>query len=118
MKTHFSEETRQYWLDTVLGWAEARLMPPQYDEFKIALTAPSKREWALIETVAKIAKVAAEYGQVCANFGDHMDECDECDGILIFCAVGSSLREQAELARHQLYATALAATPAAGVTDE
>ena len=27
-----TETTRQYWLDTVLGWAEDRLMPPQFDE--------------------------------------------------------------------------------------
>jgi len=32
-----SESTRQYWLDTVLGWAEDRLAPPQFDECKRAL---------------------------------------------------------------------------------
>lgn len=32
-----SEQTRQYWIDTVLGWAQDRLMPPQYDECVRAL---------------------------------------------------------------------------------
>ena len=27
-----SDNTRRYWVDVLRGWAEARLMPPQYDE--------------------------------------------------------------------------------------
>lgn len=32
-----SEATRLYWVDTVLSWAEERLMPPQYDECRRAI---------------------------------------------------------------------------------
>lgn len=32
-----TEATRRYWLETVLAWAEVRLMPPQFDECKLAL---------------------------------------------------------------------------------
>lgn len=38
--TKITAATRQYWLDTVLGWAEDRLMPPQFVECQAALTAP------------------------------------------------------------------------------
>jgi hypothetical protein len=33
-----SDMTRQYWIETVLGWAEDRLLPPQFYECKEALT--------------------------------------------------------------------------------
>lgn len=38
MANTISEQTREYWLQTVLGWAEDRLPPPQFDECKRALT--------------------------------------------------------------------------------
>jgi hypothetical protein len=37
MDNTVSEMTRQYWIDTLLGWAERRLAPPQFDECKRAL---------------------------------------------------------------------------------
>ena len=32
-----SQSTRQFWRNTAIEWAEARLMPPQLDQFKAAL---------------------------------------------------------------------------------
>ena len=32
-----SAMTREYWIETVLAWAEVRLAPPQFDECKRAL---------------------------------------------------------------------------------
>lgn len=74
--TAISDQTRQYWLDTVLGWAEDRLMPPQFEECKRALeqvvsspTAPGKCEmltWvfnALVGVIDNFNDLQAEPGE-------------------------------------------------------
>ena len=70
-----SEATRLYWVDTVLGWAEERLMPPQYDECRRAIgltaieasyaagVAAEQARWvALIE--AEIARYVQQEGRL------------------------------------------------------
>lgn len=51
-------QTRQYWLDTVLGWAEARLMPPQYEECRRALDGDA--EYGLMAQLAIVNGEASE----------------------------------------------------------
>ena len=37
MTNSITETTRDYWLQVLLGWAEDRLMPPQFEECKRVL---------------------------------------------------------------------------------
>ena len=49
--TPLSEQTCEYWIDTLMGWAEARLAPPQLDE--------CKRAWVQVVETAHAAGAAA-----------------------------------------------------------
>lgn len=72
-----SDATRQYWLDTVLGWAEDRLMPPQYDECKAALTQAAPN--------ADLDTANAELEESRAEAADLAGECQRLRALLKRC---------------------------------
>ena len=64
-----SEPTRQYWLDTVLGWAEDRLAPPQFDECKRALLQGAPPDKAAAIHAAELAQAERD-ARLCESMGD------------------------------------------------
>ena len=51
-----SKKTKVYWLNTLCGWAEDRLSPPQFDECCAVL-----REYASIATDRKWCRSCGEF---------------------------------------------------------
>jgi hypothetical protein len=50
-----SDMTRKFWFDTLLGWAEYRLAPPQYDECTRALNEVRAERDAFAAALNRIA---------------------------------------------------------------
>jgi hypothetical protein len=101
-----TEATRQYWLDTVLGWAEARLMPPQFDECKRALTQ------AVAERDA-YQQLAKAYGDARQDIEDHVAVCEDCDELNMLCDFAVPMGVIKLSSRRELYRLSRGLTDAA-----
>lgn len=81
MSDQVTEKTRQYWIETLLGWAEDRLSEPQFDECQHALRqaapAPAPAAPDLAAEVARLRAALAKYADRTSwREGHFADNCE------------------------------------------